>query len=138
YGGGTPIELPPSAPVTRANRKRAGNAFGDEVLQQAQEERQIRLSYAFLVERQNVRAPLGLEKEIRILNALSDPFERQHLPKLERAQKLRELRIADLGVNGHEGGFTEQNKCCHPGSWASPNAKLWACELTIRDPGDQG
>ena len=62
-----------AAPVL--DRLRTGDAALSEMFHEAEEERQFGLVHALLVERQNVEPGLGMQKEIRILDALRDAFE---------------------------------------------------------------
>ena len=64
------------------HRQGAGDAARRQMLQKAQEKRQILGAHALFVEREDVRAALGVQVIVGILDALGDALEAQRLARL--------------------------------------------------------
>ncbi|VVC55470.1 hypothetical protein RHAL1_02388 [Beijerinckiaceae bacterium RH AL1] len=90
------------AAVARLHRLRAVEAFAGEMLHQADEERQVRLGDALLVEREDERAGLGMQQEVRVLDALRDALHRVELADVVGREEALKLVVGDFGVDGHQ------------------------------------
>ena len=73
-GSGPAGKSPKRFRTTVLDRKRAVQAFGGEMLHQAEKERQVGLVHPLLVEREDKRALRGVEIIVGVLDAFGDAF----------------------------------------------------------------
>ncbi len=99
--GGAAGQAPQRLAVARAHRLRAGDAARGEVLHQADEERQILLVDALLVERQDELAGFRAHEEVGILDALGDALERGDAAEVVEREERAERFVRDFGVDRH-------------------------------------
>ena len=71
------------------------------MLHQPDEERQVGFPYPLLIEGQDVGAVGGMEKEVRVLDALGDALEHQRRADVEAGEEGLQLGVGDVGVDGH-------------------------------------
>src|ERR1700737_1154983 len=69
---------------------------------QAEEERQVALGDAPLIQRQDEIAGRRVQQEVGILDALGDALVGQQLADVVITQKFRKLVGGDVGVDGHD------------------------------------
>jgi hypothetical protein len=102
-GGGAPREdaQRPTLPVL--DRLRAGDALDGKMLEQAEEEGQLRLVHPLLIEGEDVEAPLRVQEVIGVFDALGDALERQHAADVVAGDESVEFFFAHFGIDGHVG-----------------------------------
>ena len=72
------------------------------MLHQAEEERQVALGDAPLVERQDEVAGAGMDQKIRVLDAFGDALVGQQLADVVAGEEAGEVFRRDIGVNRHK------------------------------------
>ncbi len=72
-----------------------------EMRHQAEEERQIALRDALLIERQEERALGGVQQEVGVLDALGDALVGEQFADVVSAEEVRKLVGGNVGVDRH-------------------------------------
>ena len=72
------------------------------MLHQRQEERQIALGDAPLVEREDEIAAAGVDQKIRVLDAFGDSLIGKKLADVVTGEERREVFRRDVGIDSHE------------------------------------
>ncbi len=88
-------------PVARRHGGGAGIVVIVQPAQQRQEERQVRLVRALLIDRHDETAGLRLQQEVGIGHAFGDALERQGRAQIELAHEGFQLGVGDVGIDGH-------------------------------------
>src|SRR5262249_58639787 len=72
-----------------------------EMLHQSQKERQIVGRDPLLVKREDEIAAIGMQQEVRVLDALGNTLVGQQLAEPVAGEKASQALRSDVGVNGH-------------------------------------
>ena len=83
------------------DRLRAGDAAARQMLHQPQEERQVALGNATLIQREDEIALAGMNQKIRVLDALGDALVGQKLADVVTGEELAEVFRRDVGIDSH-------------------------------------
>ena len=99
--GRAPAQAAERRAAAVADRLRAGEPAGRQMLHQVQEERQVVLPHPLLVEGEDVGAGGGVQEEVGVLDALGDALVGQQAPDVVGGEKGGERLVGYLGVDGH-------------------------------------
>ncbi len=87
--------------VAVADRLRAGQPAGSQVLHQVDEERQVAGPHPLLVQGEDVGAGGGVQEEVGVLDAFRDALVGEQPADLVIGEEVGQRRVGYLGVDGH-------------------------------------